>query len=122
MLLRIKTVKLRLFKDKKPISIQIEGFDMVFIVINQFEEWQDKKLQLLHMLEEIKALLVRNGIFDPDKYHENSFERADENQMHQEQEDFKENSPNDQRLNRNQTTGVNTRHSSTRSFDREGIK
>lgn len=46
----------------------------MFIIINEFDEWQEKKLQLLHMLEEIKAVLVRKGIFEPDKDRDTTFD------------------------------------------------
>lgn len=53
-------------------------FPLVLILINQFEEWDEKKLQLLHMLEEIKATLVRKGIFEDIKDKEQTFEDAKE--------------------------------------------
>ncbi|CAI2377772.1 unnamed protein product [Moneuplotes crassus] len=118
MLIRIKNIKVSLFKGIRPISVQIQGLDLVFVVINQFDEWQSKKLQLLHMLEEIKAILVRKRIFDPDTDRENSFENADDNQFDVGREETKE-TPGFERTNRQSPAGIETRHSSTRSLDRE---
>ena len=72
------------------------------------------------MLEEIKAMLVRKGIFEPDKDRENSFERADENQFNV-QEEMKENT-NENLRNRQNLIGIETRHSSTRSYENEPAK
>jgi hypothetical protein len=74
------------------------------------------------MLEEIKATLVRKGIFEADKDREQTFEESKENQARSNRAEFKENSPRLNMLLRQYVGNNETANSSTRNLSEEGIK
>ena len=62
-LIRVRRLRLRVLPAQKMFSLQVEGLQVYLTLKNQFSEWQRNKVQLLHMVEELKNVLSRKGAF-----------------------------------------------------------